>query len=223
MDLHVVRVFVAADGRAGNPVGVFLAGSDVPEPERQRIAAELGFAETVYVDDARRAELRIYTPQEELPFAGHPLVGTAWLLRGERDPVDVMRPPAGEVRVRYDGDRVWIAGRAEWSPPFEYVELDSPAEVDALDGPPRGLALAYCWAWEDEAAGRVRARGLFPGLGISEDEATGSAALALSARLGSPLEVRQGRGSLILARPLDGGMVEVGGLSELVEVRDFAL
>ena len=53
----------------------------MPEAERQAVAGDLGFAETVFVDDRERAEMRIFTPEVELPLAGHPLVGTAWLLR----------------------------------------------------------------------------------------------------------------------------------------------
>jgi predicted PhzF superfamily epimerase YddE/YHI9 len=55
--------------------------------------------------------------------------------------------------------------------------------------------------------------------GIAEDEATGSAAITLSARLERELEIRQGAGSRILARPLGDGMVEIGGRVEMDEVR----
>jgi predicted PhzF superfamily epimerase YddE/YHI9 len=221
--LHVVRVFVGEDGAGGNPLGVFMAGEEVPESERQRVATELGFSETVYVDDPARGELRLYTPATELPFAGHPMVGTAWLLRNERVDCTVLRPPAGEVGVRYEGERTWITGRPEWAPDLDYFALGSPEEVDRLEGPPPGSGAAFCWAWFDEEAGRVRARGLYPALGIEEDEATGAAALSLSARLGRPLEIHQGEGSLLLARPLDRAWVEVGGVTELAEVRDLAL
>ena len=78
-ELHVLRVF-CGPAAGGNPLGVFLNGSEVPDARRQEIAAELGFAETVFVDDSARGEIRIYTPGEEVPFAGHPVVGTAWLL-----------------------------------------------------------------------------------------------------------------------------------------------
>jgi predicted PhzF superfamily epimerase YddE/YHI9 len=221
--LHVARVFVGEGGAGGNPLGVFLAGEEVPESERQRVAAELGFSETVYVGDPRRGELRLYTPATELPFAGHPMVGTAWLLHHEGIDCAVLRPPAGKVRVRYEDERTWITGRPEWTPDLDYFQLASPGEVERLEAPPDGSGAAFCWAWLDEAAGSVRARGLYPALGIEEDEATGAAALALSGRLGRPLEIHQGKGSLLLARPLDAGRVEVGGITELAEVRDFAL
>jgi predicted PhzF superfamily epimerase YddE/YHI9 len=219
--LHVLKVFVGENGAGGNPLGVFLEGREVPEEERQRVAADLGFSETVFVSDRRRGELRIFTPATELPFAGHPLVGTAWLLAQEGSEAPVLRPPAGEVPVRTEGDLTFIAGRPEWAPPFEHLELGSPAEVEALEGPPDGQDLAGVWAWQDREAGVVRARVFAPRVGVEEDEATGAHAVLLAARLGRKITIRQGKGSLILAEPKADGSVEIGGRSELVEVREY--
>jgi predicted PhzF superfamily epimerase YddE/YHI9 len=222
--LDVVRVFTAADGSGGNPLGVFLDGGEVPPAERQRVARDLGFSETVFVDDRERAELRIFTPEVELPLAGHPLVGTAWLLARELGELPAtLRPPAGEVAVRGEGELVFVRARPEWCPPFEFLQYGSPAEVEALSGAPEGHGLAYCWAWEDEGAGRVRARSFVPEAGVGEDEATGSAALPLAARLGRAIEVRQGRGSDLFARPLEDGWAEVGGRVAFDERREYAL
>ncbi len=221
--LHVLRVFTAADGSHGNPLGVFLAGGEVPPAARQAVAHDLGFAETVFVDDAKSGEIRIFAPEMEMPFAGHPTVGAAWLLREERVAVDGLRVPAGEVAVRHEPDLTWVEADPGWSPPFEYVELESPGQVDALAGPPEGLTLAYCWAWEEQAAGRIRARSFVLDAGIPEDEATGSAALALGARLGRRIEVRQGRGSVLFARPVGDGRAEVGGRVVVDEVRGYSV
>ncbi|MCW8221366.1 hypothetical protein H5I60_33595, partial [Streptomyces griseolus] len=115
----------------------------------------------------------------------------------------------------------------EWAPPRTLEQYATAAEVEALTEPPPGEGWLYVWAWEDEAAGRVRARafprrtetgrtqtgrtdtrgsrsggtgtgtgtgsGADPG-GIEEDEATGAAAMLLSARLGRALNIAQGRG-----------------------------
>lgn len=221
--LHVLKVFVGDEGVGGNPLGVFLEGSEVPENERQQVAADLGFSETVFVDDPDSGELRIFTPATELPFAGHPLVGTAWLLAKERTAVKVLRPPAGEVPARVEGDVAFITGRPEWAPEFEHLELESPAQVELLDGPPEGQDLVGVWAWEDEQSGYLRARVFPPRLGVEEDEATGSHAVRLAARLGREVLIRQGEGSLISARPNDDGTVEIGGLVQLVETREYAL
>jgi predicted PhzF superfamily epimerase YddE/YHI9 len=209
--LHVLRVFCAEDGSGGNPLGVFLDGPAVPDGERQAVARELGFAETVFVDDRERAEIRIFTPATELPLAGHPLVGTAWLLRDGGAIPEVLRPPAGEAPVRYEREVTFVAARPEWGPQFDFVQASSPDEVEALGGAPEGHGNVGVWAWIDEETGSIRERVFVPEAGVPEDEATGSAALRLCAQLGRPIEIRQGAGSLIYARPLDGETAEIGG------------
>jgi predicted PhzF superfamily epimerase YddE/YHI9 len=218
--LHVLRVFVNEDDEWGNPLGVFLEGGQMPAAERRRVAAELGFSETVFVDDRATGRLRIYTPQVELPFAGHPTVGVAWLLAREGAPAAVLRPPAGEVRVRHAEGATYIAAEPAWSPEFEYRRYESPGEVRALS-PAGHAANTYAWAWIDEAAGTIRARSFVPAAGIAEDEATGSAALALCARLDRPLTVHQGHGSVLICRPFADGRVEVGGSVVLDELREY--
>ena len=218
---HLLRVFCYEEGRGGNPLAVFLEGDQVPAGRRQQVAAELGLSETVFVDDSARGELRIFTPAVELEFAGHPTVGTAWLLRERGNAPGSLHTPAGELPVRYDGGLAFVAARPEWAPEFELEQLGSPAEVDDLDGPPGGHDLIDAWAWADEERGIVRAR-VFPRrLGIDEDEATGAAATRLCAQLGRPIDIRQGRGSRILARPLPEDRVEIGGLTALDEVRQL--
>lgn len=220
--LHVLRVFVNEDREWGNPLGVFLAGEEPAEDERQDVAAELGFSETAFVEAGPERGIHIHTPAVELPFAGHPCVGAAWLLAREGSPVDVLRPPAGEVGVRRDGDLAFIAGPSAWAPPFEYVQLDSPAGVRALRASELS-ANTFAWSWIDEAAGTIRARSFVPEAGIVEDEATGSAALALCARLGRPVTIHQGHGSVLLCRPLADGRAEVGGMVVLDEVREYRI
>ena len=221
-ELHVLRVFTAPEGTGGNPLGVFLAGAAVPAGRRQAVATDLGFSETVFVDDPAAGRVRIFTPAAELPFAGHPLVGTSWLLARERRAVAALRPPAGEVPTCLDGDGItWIRGRPEWAPEMAFRQLAGPAEVEALAGAPDGLGFVDCWAWEDEAAGRIRARVFAPRYGIAEDEATGAAAVRLVDWLGRPVTIRQGAGSLLHARPGPSGTAEVGGGVVLGEVRDY--
>lgn len=208
--LDVLRVFVDEHGKHGNRLGVFLDGAGIEAKERQRIAAELGFSETVFVEDRASGRIRIHTPAVELPFAGHPCVGTAWLLAREGTPVEALRPPAGEVGVRYEGDLTWVSARPEWCPDFELRQLATLDEVEALP-PPSGGSNLYAWAWIDEPAGTIRARCFVPEAGIVEDEATGSAAIRLAVRLDRPLRIEQGRGSVLEAAPLTEGRAQVGG------------
>src|ERR1700756_2091224 len=69
---------------AGNPLAVVLDPDGLDGAAMQAIAREFNLSETVFVlppaDNAHRAKLRIFTPAAELPFAGHPTVGTAVLL-----------------------------------------------------------------------------------------------------------------------------------------------
>ncbi|MDA1256475.1 MAG: PhzF family phenazine biosynthesis protein [Chloroflexi bacterium] len=220
-DLSVLKVFVGADGRGGNPLGVFLEGHEIPGARRQAIAKELNFSETVFVDDAASGRLQIFTPAAELPFAGHPLVGTAWLLKQEGYAVEAVNPPAGEVQVRFDSETTWIRARPEWSPLIKFVQYDSPSAVDALEGAPDGVGFAYCWAWEDESAGRVRVRVFVPEHNIHEDEATGSGAVAFASHVGRAVTVNQGVGSLLVTELHEDGSVSVGGEVALVETRAY--
>ena len=222
--LHVLRVFVGDGGSGGNPLGVFLDGAAIAPEARQAVAADLGFSETVFVEDAAAGRVRIFTPATELPFAGHPLVGTSWLLADGGAAVETLRPPAGEVPTWPEGDgRTWIRARPEWAPPMELRRYATPAEVDALSAAPDDLPFVDTWAWADETAGVVRCRVFAAAAGIVEDEATGAAAVRLVAQVARPVDIRQGRGSRILGRPGADGTAEIGGRVVLDEVRDYRL
>lgn len=208
---HLVNVFTDESGAHGKPLGVFLDGATVAPADRQRVATELGYSETVFVDDVATGALKIFTPASELPLAGHPLVGSAWLIAREHGSCEMLRPPAGEVPTWEEGELRWIRARPEWAPRMELREYGSAAEVEALGGPPDDLGFVDCWAWIDEEAGVLRSRVFVLDEGIPEDEATGAAALRMGEHLQRPLEIRQGRGSLLHVRPAEDGRIDVGG------------
>lgn len=212
VDVEVLRVFTDEHGEHGNPLGVVLDGASLPDPgDRQELAFELGFSETVFVD-GDDGVVRIYTPIEELPLAGHPLVGTAWLLANKGRPLDQLLPPAGAVACGASAHGAWIEADPAASPLWNLKQLGSPGEVDGLDPEDFGpVAHDYVWAWIDEQAGHVRARSFALGKGIVEDEATGSAALVLGGELGRILSIQQGIGSRIQVVPNAMGLVRVGG------------
>jgi trans-2,3-dihydro-3-hydroxyanthranilate isomerase len=79
---HIVDVF-AERLHAGNTLAVVRDAADLDAAAMQRVAREFGFSETTFITslDEAGAAVRIFTPAEELPFAGHPTLGTAWVLR----------------------------------------------------------------------------------------------------------------------------------------------
>jgi predicted PhzF superfamily epimerase YddE/YHI9 len=215
IDVTVLRVFTDEDGRFGNPLGVVDA-ADVDPADHQRIAAELGYSETVFVtsptEGTRSAHARIYTPTTELPFAGHPTVGASWWLRDHGTPIKTLQVPAGLVQVSYDGDLTAVSARAEWAPSFAVCDIGSLDELLAAD--PEDYADEaehYLWTWLDEAAGTIRSRMFAPHLGIREDEATGAAAVRITEHLSRDLTIVQGEGSVILTRWSAEGWVHVAG------------
>ena len=109
---------------AGNQLCVVPDGSDVPQGLMQALAREIGFSETTFVISAEgdRYRMRIFTPAKELPFAGHPTLGTAFVLvmDGRITSAAVQEVPAGEFRVDVDS-AAGTAAVLQHSPQFGHV------------------------------------------------------------------------------------------------------
>ncbi len=120
---------------AGNPLAVVHDGVELTGRQMQAIAAEFGLSETVFplppsTPDADY-RLRIFTPVRELPFAGHPSVGAAWVLARDRviDFGEVVQEcGAGLLPVTVEGDGAQVAG----GPPELGPDLDGPALAGAV-------------------------------------------------------------------------------------------
>lgn len=215
IDVTVLRVFTDPGGNFGNPLGVVDA-SQVQPSDRQRLATQLGYSETVFVDfpaaGVTTAHATIYTPRTELPFVGHPTVGASWWLSKQGTPINTLRVPAGLVQVSHDGDLTAIRAPTEWAPAYAIHDLDS---VDALlSADPADFpddVAHYLWTWTDRSAGAVRARMFASNLGVPEDEATGSAAMRLTDYLSRDLTITQGKGSVIETTWSPEGWVDVAG------------
>lgn len=215
IDVTVLRVFTDSDGKFGNPLGV-VDDSTVDPADRQRIAAQLGYSETIFIDlpqpGSTTAHARIFTPTSEMPFAGHPTVGAAWYLRDAGTPIKTLRVPAGIVQVSYDGDLAAINARSEWAPEFAIYDLASAEELMGADPDDYEDDVEnYLWTWIDKNEGIVRSRMFAAHLGIREDEATGAAAVRMTDYLSRDLTIIQGKGSVIQTKWSPEGWVQVSG------------
>lgn len=208
---------------AGNPLAVVHDGTDLSTAAMQVIAAEFGLSETAFPlpPTARTADyrLRIFTPGRELPFAGHPSVGAAWVLAraGLIPHGDVVQEcGAGLLPVRVDAAGAQVqGGTPEVGPRRDGVELAASVGLGAADlddAVPAGVAAAgipYAFVVVrpvavaaaipdgavvravtqgltglvvvsyDRDASRAHLRMFAPEVGVTEDPATGSAAVAL--------------------------------------------
>jgi len=215
IDVTVLRVFTDAEGNYGNPLGV-VDNSTVDPADRQRIATQLGYSETIFIDlpeaGSSTAHARIFTPVIELPFAGHPTVGASWWLRDQGSAINTLQVPAGIVQVSYDGDLTAVSARSEWAPDFAIYDLGSVDELMAADPSDYTDDVEhYLWTWLDESAGKIRSRMFATHLGVPEDEATGAAAVRVTDYLSRDLEIVQGKGSMISTEWSPEGWVRVAG------------
>jgi predicted PhzF superfamily epimerase YddE/YHI9 len=212
-DRYTARVFTTVDRSCGNDVLVIVCGGMPAAAVRQEVARSARVPATTFVDVDRGA-VRIHNRLLERSFAGHPLLGTAAVLRELGMVPDVLTVPAGTVRVWAEGGMQWLRAPGEWSPGCRHRQVGTPAEVEALTGPPADEPVQV-WAWVDEPMGVVRARQFAPSEGKDEDEACGSASMVLAAALGRALTVIHGEGSMIYVRPRATG-VDLGGRCDLV-------
>jgi len=105
----------------GNQLAVFRSGRALPDTEMQRIAKEMNFSETTFIlsDEKRNGgyDVRIFTPKTELPFAGHPTLGTAYVIQREivKEPIEtiILNLKVGQIPVTFsysgkDADILWM-------------------------------------------------------------------------------------------------------------------
>ena len=145
VDVFTERVF------GGNPLAVFFDGRGLDDAVMQKIAREMNLSETVFLFPSSRpdcvAALRIFTPAREVPFAGHPTVGTAWVLAAHRlAPAGasrfVLEEKIGPVPIELEGDPA--------RPAFIWMEQGDAVFDPALDdraGIAGALGLAEADLW----------------------------------------------------------------------------
>ena len=114
LTFYIVDVF-AEERYAGNQLAVVRGGTGLPDETLQKIALEMNYSETTFVLSEEESEggydVRIFTPGDEVPFAGHPTLGTAYVIRHEisAGPVEsiTLNLKAGEIPVTF-GEVLWM-------------------------------------------------------------------------------------------------------------------
>lgn len=131
---HVLDVFTERPF-GGNPLAVVLGADHLSATEMQTIAREFNLSETVFVlsstSPGHTARIRIFTPSRELPFAGHPTIGTAILLaelraplgNGQGDAIIALEEEVGSIRV---GVRMRAGGAS-------FGEFDAPKVTNPIE------------------------------------------------------------------------------------------
>jgi trans-2,3-dihydro-3-hydroxyanthranilate isomerase len=134
LTFYIVDVF-AEEKYAGNQLAVVRGGADLPDETLQKIALEMNYSETTFVLSEEEIgggfDVRIFTPGEEVPFAGHPTLGTAYVIQQEilANPAEriTLKLKAGLVPVTF-GEILWMR---QLSPTFGMV-LDPASVADTL-------------------------------------------------------------------------------------------
>jgi len=140
---HIVDVF-AERKYAGNQLAVFRDTKGLSDTEMQQIAKEMHFSETTFIlseeERDRGYDVRIFTPEYEIPFAGHPTLGTAYVIQQEiiKEHVQqvVLNLKVGQIPVsfKYSGQDVDILWMKQVAPMFGPIfGLETISEILCLD------------------------------------------------------------------------------------------
>ena len=114
LTFYIVDVF-AEEKYAGNQLAVVRGGAGLPDERLQKIALEMNYSETTFILSEEETKggyhVRIFTPGDEVPFAGHPTLGTAYVIQHEilASPVEriTLKLKAGEIPVTF-GEVLWM-------------------------------------------------------------------------------------------------------------------
>lgn len=241
MDLRfrLLNVFaIDGDPFSGNPLAVVTDADRLDAKTMQRLARQFNLSESTFVTDPgsgpHDASVRIFTPDYEMPFAGHPTLGTASVVSDLHGGVDavLLSMPAGRIPVVRQG-RVWtltanepvvracaVPVEVEGAEVLRACTPDTRAIVEHAT-PPGGNPQIY--AWTRTGSDTIEARLFFTqGGAVAEDPATGSACVNLGGWLrhlgdrGRRYAVSQGaavgRPSRLTLAIDEAGAVQVGGL-----------
>lgn len=213
--MDILNVFTNEKGEFGTPLGIVEDfNKAITENERLDITRESGFTEVVFIESLQNPTISIYTPEQNLPFASHALVGSHYYFMHKYNILSSSIFSKGnKIEVYHKDDLYWADADISILPKFNLKEYPNTASIDTfnLDNT-SDFQHMLVWSWINKAGGMVRARTFAPDWDILEDEANGSGSMLLSHALKRDIKVFHGTGSIIHAHPTQQNHVAVGGL-----------
>lgn len=141
LSFYIVDVF-AEKKYAGNQLAVFSGADLLTDKQMQEIAQEINFAESTFITELdaenNSVTIRIFTPEHEMKFAGHPIIGTSWVLMNKifvHQPEKIsLSVPIGEIPVYQLQDLVWLqAAQPEFLDTFLAEDFESFSNLSNID------------------------------------------------------------------------------------------
>lgn len=141
LPFYIVDVFTDKK-YAGNQLAVFLDAENLSTELMQTIAREINFAESTFISkiqpENQSATIRIFTPEIEMRFAGHPIIGTSWVLMNKivqsKPQSFKLSVPIGEISIQQSGDLVWLqAAQPDFFDTFSKEDFMSFSNLKAAD------------------------------------------------------------------------------------------
>lgn len=231
MKFYLLNVFTK-EKRNGNQLAAVFPEKNLSSEDMLRITREFNFSETIFFDSNDKLKLRIFTPVGELPFAGHPTVGGAWLVNylkfaGEKFSLHV---PQGELlaevngssKIRFPGNPVVTSFSGDLSTLLKASNVnESDAEIENVRSVNVGPVFTIIPLKSQEALTEAKLPVQKPGtrtyfyflqdsghaavrmFGTREDAATGSAACALAGYLREVKKMSSGKLILSQGKEMD--------------------
>jgi predicted PhzF superfamily epimerase YddE/YHI9 len=213
-DLYEARVFCDNSGHFGDRHGIIIDEKHaIDSSHRLAIAAKLGYAETIFINDSANADISFFAQTKEIPFAGTAalaVTGMLHTLTGKNPTRLVSQNHSIPVDVK-DG-LVWVDADLSIMPAWNHKRLGSVEEVERMKAKEaERLEHTMVWAWSDRESGTIRARTFATDWLLPEVEANGSGSMMLASRLRRPIVIKHGKGSKIFAESALNNRAKLGG------------
>jgi predicted PhzF superfamily epimerase YddE/YHI9 len=216
IEVHQIRIFTDERGKFGSTLGVVVDEQrDLDDVRRLEITRQLGYSETVFINNLSLNDVSIFSQQGEVSFAS-PLLGVAWFIQNKiGKQLGHLVCKNTKLHILNKNGFIWLELYDPGIlPPWQLEELSSADMIDNLkseDISKDSHVLKWSWIDQESQPGIIRARTFAPAWEIPEEEANGSGSMKLTMNLNRSLIIKHGKGSVIRTLKNKNGVL-VGGL-----------